>query len=162
MSYTQYRIFCAPAGSLDQERDAFYKVVGQVNEELAMPRDVLLVSVALPPSCADKRGFQGAIDENIRACTFYIQLVEDTWGPPQLNWEREYALANRCVRDSEMPMKEVLLLFKTPLLPHRVEPEIQAMRTAQAENLNEFETLEEFNRILRAKLTDWLERVAPQ
>lgn len=161
MSYTQFRIFCAPAGSLDQERDAFYQVVSQVNEDLAMPRNVLLVSVALPQHCADKRGFQGAIEDNIRACTFYIQVVEDTWGPPQLNWEREYALANRYVRDPEMPMKDVLLLFKTPLLPHRVESEIQALRIAQGEHLNEFETLEEFNRILRARLTEWLQMVAP-
>src|SRR5260370_41816796 len=127
MPYEMHRIFCATPGDLEQERQAFYSVMGEFNANHAMKRNILFVSVSLPPQLSDKRGYQAVISENIRACRHYIQVLEDTWGPPQLNYEREFALAKKCIEDSSLPMTEVAVLFKSPLLPDHVEEKILAL-----------------------------------
>ena len=165
MSYIMHRIFCAAAGDLEEERSAFYKVVGEFNAAHAMPRGVLFVSVALPMNTFDKRSFQAAVSENIRACRYYIQVLEDTWGPPEKNFERDHALAGKCVGDPNLPMQEVAVLFKKPLLPHQVEPGvIELKRKLEADNSQphaDFDGLEEYQRQLHHLLSGWLETVAP-
>src|SRR5690242_16237263 len=99
MAYQMYRVFCATPGDLEEERQAFYEVMAELNSDEAMPRGILFVSVSIVPYMSDKRAVQGAVSENIRACCFYVQVLEDTWGPPQKNFERDYALALKCARD---------------------------------------------------------------
>jgi hypothetical protein len=165
MSYIMHRIFCAPAGDLEQERTAFYDVVGNFNEAYAMPRNILFVAVALPFHIIDKRPFQAAISENIRACRYYVQVLEDTWGPPEKNFERDYALACKCVADPDLPMQEVAVLFKNPLVPHQVEPPVidlqKRLEASHAQAHASFETLDEFRGHLNRLLAGWLEAVAP-
>jgi len=154
-----HRIFCAAAGDLEKERDAFYQSMGDFNEECAMPRGILFVAVALPAATYDKRPYLGAIAENIRACRYYIQVLEDTWGPPEKNFEREYAIACQCVSDPGLPMQEVAVLFKKPLLPHQVEPGVAELK--QKPGATEFDSIEEYRRQLHGLLSAWLETVAP-
>jgi hypothetical protein len=164
MPYDMHRIFCATPGDLEDERQAFYQIMSEVNEAQAMQRDVLLVSVSITPSMADMRPFQPAIKENIQACRYYIQLLEDTWGAPQKNFEREYALARKYSADPGLPMKEVAVLFKKPLLPHKVEAEITDLKQtlrADGNSLLEFDGPDEFKAILRPLLERWLETIAP-
>ena len=165
MAYIMHRIFCAAAGDLEEERSAFYKVVGEFNAAHAMPRGVLFVSVALPMNTFDKRSFQAAVSENIRACRYYIQVLEDTWGPPEKNFERDHALAGKCVGDPNLPMQEVAVLFKKPLLPHQMEPGVTELkRKLDADNSQpraDFDDLEEYQRQLHHLLSGWLETVAP-
>lgn len=117
-----HRIFCATPGDLEEERLAFYKVMGEFNEAEAMPLGILFVSISIVPHMIDKRPYQAVVGENIRSCRHYIQVLEDTWGPPQRNFERDYALASQCVGDPSLPMHEVAVLFKKPLVPNQVEP----------------------------------------
>ncbi len=159
MPYTFHRIFCATPGDLEEERLAFYHVMGQFNQDHAMPRGILFVSVSIVPYGGDKRGYQGAVSENIRACRYYVQVLEDTWGYPEKNFERDHALALRCVEDPAMPMQEVAVLFKKPLLPHQVEPGVAALKERLGET--EFATIGEFSERLHALLARWLETVAP-
>jgi hypothetical protein len=165
MSYSMHRIFCAAAGDLEEERDAFYKVVGEFNAEHAMPRGILFVAVALPVSTTDKRPFQAAVSENIRACRYYIQVLEDTWGPPEKNFERDYAVASKCLADPNLPMQAVAVLFKKPLLPHRVEAGVMELKQKlEADNSQAhagFDTLDEYRRQVHQLLSRWLEMVAP-
>jgi hypothetical protein len=165
MSYIMHRIFCAPAGDLEEERSAFYKAMSSFNEAHAMPRGVLFVSVALPMTTFDKRPYQSAISDNIRACRYYIQVLEDTWGPPEKNFERDYALASKCVADPNLPMQAVAVLFKKPLLPHQVEPGVLELKgKLDADNSQPhatFDTIEEYQRQLHHLLSGWLETVAP-
>jgi len=163
MAYVMHRVFCAAPGDLGEEVQAFYKVMSELNAEEAMPRGILFVSVALPPLATDKRPYQAAISENVRACRYYVQVLEDTWGPPQLNFEREYALATRCTGDPAQPMQEVAVFFKKPLLPHQVEAGLTAFKQ-QLESENhqphyDFSTLDEFKAKLRAQLSTWLQTV---
>ena len=165
MSYVMHRIFCAPAGDLEQERTAFYDVVGNFNQAHAMPRNILFVAVALPFHSFDKRPFQAAVSENIRACRYYVQVLEDTWGPPEKNFERDYALARKCVADPNLPMQQVAVLFKKPLVPHQVEPSVidlqKHLETSHTHPHANFETVDEFRRHLDRLLAEWLETVAP-
>ncbi|MGH9666662.1 MAG: hypothetical protein ACRD9L_19730 [Bryobacteraceae bacterium] len=164
MSYAMHRVFCAAPGDLEEERQAFYKVMGEFNETKAMPRGVLFVSVSLPATVFDKRPYQAVLGENIRSCRYYIQLLEDTWGPPQKNFERDYALASKCAADPEMPMQQVAILFKKPLLPQQVEPGVAELRQClAAENaaaFREFDTVTEYRRHLHDLLSSWLPTVA--
>ena len=160
MSYSMHRIFCATPGDLEEERQAFYNVVGEFNEAQAMPQGVLFVSVALPAATTDKRPYQGAIRENICACRYFILVLEDTWGPPQLNFEREYAIATSCVNDPSLPMNQVAVLFKKPLVPPQVEPAVGELKRKLASD--EFEGIEEYRQRLWALLSAWLPTVLPQ
>jgi len=152
-----HRVFCATPGDLEQERQAFYEVMAGINESEAMPRGILLVSVSLPATTVDKRPFQAAISENVRACRYYVQVLEDNWGPPELNFEREYALATQCVADPAMPMQAVAVLFKKPLLPHQVDPRIAEFK--QQLQAHDFATLDEFKSRLLAQLSEWLKTI---
>ena len=165
MSYTMHRIFCGAAGDLEEERQAFYKVMADFNAAQAMPRGILFVAVSLPDRTYDKRPFQAAISENIRACRYYIQVLEDTWGPPEKNFERDHAIASKCVLDPNLPMQEVAVLFKKPLLPDQVEPGVIELKRELATDNRQphagFDSLEEYERQLTCLLSRWLETVAP-
>jgi hypothetical protein len=157
MPYSMHRIFCATPGDLEEERQAFYKVMGDFNAAEAMPQGILFVSVSLPATTTDKRPYQAVLSENIRACRYYILVLEDTWGPPQLNYERDYALATKCVTDPSLPMKQVAVLFKRPLLPHQVEPAVSELKQTLA--AKEFDGLEEYQQRLWSLLCRWLPAV---
>ncbi len=158
MAYLMHRIFCATPGDLEQERLAFYQVMSEFNASHAMPRGVLFVSLSIVPTVADMRPFQAVVLENIRSCRYYIQVLEDSWGPPQKNFEREYAVAARCAADPELPMQETAVFFKKPLLPHRVEPEIKEL-AASLPQAAHFEKIEQFREQLHVLLARWLETV---
>jgi hypothetical protein len=159
MSYQMHRIFCATPGDLEEERQAFYEVMGAFNEEEAMRREILFVSVSIVPQLSDKRVFQGAIGENIRSCRYYVQILEDSWGPPQKNFERDYALAMKCAADPALPMEDVAVFYKKPLLPDRVEPAVNELKARLA--APEFEAVAEFKEQLRRQLSSWLESLPP-
>jgi hypothetical protein len=165
VSYAMHRIFCAAAGDLEKEREAFYEVMAEFNEAHAMPRNILFIAVALPFHTFDKRPYQAAITENIRACRYYIQVLEDTWGPPEKNFERDHALACKFAADPSLPMQDVAVLFKKPLLPNQVEPAIvEFKRKVAAENAHwdgEFDTIAEYKEQLKRILAKWLETLAP-
>jgi hypothetical protein len=160
-----HRIFCAAAGDLERERTAFYDVMADFNAAHAMPRNILFVAVTLPSHTIDKRPYQSAVTENIRACRYYIQVLEDTWGPPEKNFERDHAIACQCAADPEQPMQEVAVLFKKPLLPHHVEPAVVELKrrldTENGQPHAEFGTIDEYKQQLHRLLGSWLESVAP-
>jgi Domain of unknown function (DUF4062) len=152
-----HRIFCATPGDLEEEREAFYSVVAEFNEKAAMPRGILFVSLSIVPNVGDKRAFQSAVSDNIRTCRYYIQVLEDTWGSPEKNFERDHALAVRCAADLDKPMQEVAVLFKKPLLPQQVEPSVNELKSSMS--AVEFETTEQYRRHLFDLLAKWLETV---
>jgi hypothetical protein len=164
MPYEMHRIYCAAAGDLEEERQAFHRVMADFNEQHAMKRNILLVSVSLPEKLVDKRGYQSVISENIRACSYYIQLIEDTWGPPQRNFEKDYALAQRCLEDPNQKMQGVEVMFKRPLLPNKVDPDVLDFKESlrpQDDKFFEFGTTRELEQRLAERLTVWLDTIAP-
>jgi hypothetical protein len=159
MPFQTHRVFCATPGDLEEERRAFQDVAGRLNEEEGMPRGLLFAPVTIVPSVLDKRAFQGAVNENIRSCSFFVQVLEDTWGPPEKNFERDYALALRCAADPALPMREVAVLCKRPLLPHRVEPEVAELKRRL--DSPDFVSIAEFEQRLRDLLSRWFAALSP-
>ena len=152
MSYRMYRVFCAtPSDSqadLEDERHAFYEVVGDLNEAEAMPDGILFVPVSVLPNLTSLIAFQPSVDENVRACTFFVQVLQHTWGPPTRNFEHQYQLATQCC-------KSVSVMVKAPNgLP--VEPSVAGFRESQNPPIVDFQSLDDFRTALRSQLSDWL------
>src|SRR5271170_7786072 len=95
MTYKLHRVFCASPGDLEPEREAFHDVIGQVNEAEGMAKSILLVPVSIVPNMVNKLAFQPLVDANVQECTFFVQVLQNTWGPPEKNFEVEYNLARR-------------------------------------------------------------------
>lgn len=164
MPYVMHRVFCASPGDLEPERQAFYEVLAEINEQEAMPLGILFVAVSLPAATIDKRPYQAAIGENVRACRYYVQVLEDTWGPPERDFEREYLLATQCVADPALPMQNIAVLFKKPLVPHQVDPRVaefkQVLKAGNGPPSHDFEDVGEFKSKLRAQMSTWLATAA--
>ncbi len=154
MSYLMHRVFCAANGDLEAERQASHDIIGDFNEKEAMARGVLFVPVSITPYTVDKRPHQPAIDENIRACSYYVQVIGNTWGPAQKNFERDCALAMDCAGDPGLPMQEVVVLLKrSPDNGPEGLPSLEVFK---------FTTMEEYTLHWGHLLARWLEAAAPR
>ena len=159
MSYRMYRVFCATPGDsesdLESERQEFYKVVGQLNDAEAMPAGMLFVPVSVLPNLTNMIVYQASIDENVRACRFFVQVLDHTWGPPTRDFEHAYQLATECCTG-------VSLFFKAPN-GRPIEPRVSSLReslsTAQNLPVTDFEGLEDFSAHLWSQLSTWLRSI---
>jgi hypothetical protein len=162
MAYTMHRIFCGAPAQLEPERQTFLDVVSALNEAEAMPRGLLLVPVSIMPYVTNKRPFQSAMEANVRECRFYVQLLQDTWGPPERNFEPEYKLAAQLGGDPASLMKGVALFFKEAN-GLEVDPWIRELKkSAQSRNgcdAYEFTSLEQYKKQLQSQLSAWLRAV---
>jgi hypothetical protein len=152
MSYRMYRVFCATPGDseadLENERQAFYEVVGQLNESEAMPLGILFVPVSVVPNLTNISVFQRSVDENVRACKFFVQVLDHTWGPETRSFEHCYQLATQCCAG-------VSLLFKVPN-GRQIEPKVAALRVSHHPRVIDFEGIDDFKIRLRSQLSVWL------
>jgi hypothetical protein len=150
MSYRMYRVFCATPGDseddLERERQAFYDVIGEVNEAEGMPLGILFVPVSVPPQITNKTSFQSLVDDNVRACTFFVQVLHHSWGPSTRNFEREYQLAKECCADPHLPMEGMSVFVKA------IEPGVAAFKGSASE----FNNIDELKTGLRSQLSLWL------
>src|SRR5918911_1396053 len=104
--YRMFRVFCATAWDLDKELRAFHDAISEVNGE-GMQQQILFVPVSLM-TMRDKRPFHGLIVENIEDSSYYILAPGDDWGPPERNFQRDYALALECRDNPALPMRDVV------------------------------------------------------
>ncbi len=124
-----YRVFIATPGDLQPEQDACRAVVSEVNAKDAMPHKILLVSVGLRED-GQIEVARSAVAENVRQCTYYVQIFDDTWGPKNL-FRKMFFLATDCRDDVSLPMREVVVCLKAA--PRETDPEILAFRKELAE-----------------------------
>lgn len=122
--FDMYRVFISAPGDLEREQDACRNAVSETNEKEAMPLKILLVSVGLREG-GSIEGFRSAVAENVRQCTYYIQVFEDEWGPKNL-FRKMFYLATECRDDAAMPMREAIVCLKAA--PRETDPEILAFR----------------------------------
>lgn len=160
MAYQMHRVFCATPAGLEAEHGAFYEVMGEFNAAQAMPRGILLVSVSVVPAVFDKRPFQPAIEENIRACRFYLQVVESTWGTPERNFEADFKLALACAADPSALMQDVVVLFKRLAPESQLDPALAQFKASLA-GAAEYSDLQDYKQRLWAALASWLNMVSP-
>jgi len=165
MSYTFCYVFCATPFDGAGELKAFQETLSDFNAAEAMPRGFLFTSLVIMPALADKRAFQGAVDDNIRMCRYYIQVLEDSWGPPQRDYERDWALVQRFIADPELPMRDAVILFRSPLLPHKVDPAIVELKQnllSRGGPHASFDNLEQFKAILSPLFSRWLASIVAE
>ncbi len=122
--FDMHRIYISGPGDLNAEKQACREAISNVNENSAMPAKVLLVSVGLPQEEAVNE-FRSAVSDNIRQCSFYIQIFEDDWGPREL-CRKLFDLACDARHDDGLPMREVLICLKDA--PRETDPQILAFR----------------------------------
>ena len=151
--YRFHQIFCATAWELEGERRAFYDLVGEVNEADSMPRGALYVPVSLT-NVQDKRPLQYTVDENIRACSYYLLAIAGDWGSKERNFERDYRLALSCRADPSLPMRETAILLQAR--PDGAPDPFAAELAAAGFPSIPFRDTTEFNEIVRALLKQWI------
>lgn len=156
MAYEFHRIFCGAPLEVEPEREAFYAAMTDVNENEAMKQGILLVSLSLVPNVASLAAFQGAIDENIRSCRHYIQILGDTWGPPMRSFEGSFELARRCAADPALPMREVALMWKASDQPLQGKLKKLKEDPPGGVRIFEFEDTGSFQKQVRDLLIEWL------
>jgi hypothetical protein len=122
--FDMYRVYLSTPGDLLREQDACRAAISEVNANQAMPLKILLVSVGLRED-GQIVGFRAAVSENVRECTYFIQVFEDDWGPGNL-YRKLLHLAAECRDDSNLPMREVIVCLKGA--PHETDPAILAFR----------------------------------
>jgi hypothetical protein len=122
--FDMHHVFLSAPGDLEKERDICRSAISEINENEAMPSQVLLVSVGLP-NAALIIEFRAAVAENIRQSTYFVQVFEDDWGPKDL-FRKMFYLAADCRDDPTFPMREVVVFLKAA--PRETDPEILAFR----------------------------------
>src|SRR5258707_7721538 len=96
--FDMYRVFISTPGDLQPEQETCRAAMSEVNEKEAMPQKTLLVSVGLRED-RQIEGFRSAVADNVRQCTYFIQVFEDDWGPKNL-FRKMFTLATECRDDS--------------------------------------------------------------
>ena len=122
--FDMYRVFISAPGDLVREQDACRAAISNANEQDAMPKQILLVSVGLREE-GQIVGFRSAVAENVRQCTYFIQVFDDDWGPEKLH-HKIFRLATECLDDPSFPMREVIVFLKDA--PRETDPSVLAWR----------------------------------
>ncbi|MGA9529791.1 MAG: hypothetical protein WBS24_16890 [Terriglobales bacterium] len=160
MGYILHRTFCSTPGELELERQAFHEVVGQVNEAEGMSIGHLFVPVSIVPNMVNKLAFQPIIEANVQTCEFFVQVLRDTWGPLERNFECDYNVARRQQSEPDSPVVGVAVFFKTGE-GFPVDPRIMQLRSSLERQLDRgvyqyvFDSLDDFKQKLREQLSSW-------
>jgi len=161
INFLIHRVFCSTPGDLEELRRIFDHEAGVVNEAVGMPRQVLLAPVSCRP--ATGTGFFNAeIRENIRQCSFFVQVLGDSWGPPAAELQRAYELAIACRDDPRLPMREVVVFLEDVPAERSAADAIEFWQSIQKHpecNVFPFRDSEDFRRLLDDQLRRWLDSI---
>ncbi|MBZ5603102.1 MAG: hypothetical protein LAO79_12435 [Acidobacteriia bacterium] len=122
--FDMYRVYLSTPGDLAREQDVCRAAIAEVNDQTAMPRKILLVAVGLREE-GQIVGHRSAVAENVRMCSYFIQVFADDWGPGALH-RKIFDLALECRDDAELPMREVIVCLKSA--PRERDPAVLALR----------------------------------
>ena len=157
--FDMYRVFISTPGDLQREQETCRAAISEVNEKEAMPRKILLVSVGLRED-GQVESFRSAVSENVRQCTYYIQIFQDDWGPKNL-FRKMFYLATECRDDTNLPMREIIVCLKDA--PRETDPEILAFRKELEEQPNvrilHFDNVVSLSEQLREVCGGWVQSI---
>ena len=114
-SITQYRVFIATPGGLDDERNAFRKTLETYTASDAEPRGVTFHPVGWEETIGGVGRPQELINEDLRQCDYAIFLWHDRWGSPTGNGatvgtEEEWNLAEKLYQEGRV--RNIAVFFK--------------------------------------------------
>jgi hypothetical protein len=169
---TAYRIFIASPGGLDDERQAFRKVINDYNESDALDDGALFVPVGWELAPAGMGRPQELINRMVRRCDYFVLLLHDRWGsapsasgPFTSGTEEEFHIARECFQSGSM--RELAVFFKE-IDPGKLSdagPQLQKVLDFRASleagrdlMFTRYDRLPVFETRLRFHLGDWRRR----
>lgn len=169
----EYQIFIASHEGFAKEGEAFTEVVHAYNNAATESQQVVFDIAGRKDSITGKPKTQTLINEEIKACVFFIMMLDDnsdadiesTDMDASSSVEAEYNLAMQCLQDKNYPMRQIIIYFKAGLSDQsrnqskRSKKEIALKKQVQNErNLvySQFSTLDEFKILVRKHLSSWI------
>jgi tetratricopeptide (TPR) repeat protein len=167
-----YRVFVATPGGLDDERQAFRRVLLNFNEDDALERGVVFLPTGWDLTLAGVGRPQELINGDIRRSDYLLLVLWDRWGtPPSVDGEftsgteEEFAVAIDCLAATQSPMQDVVVMFKGVSARQLSDPGSQLAkvlafkRRLEAEKTvlySTFDSLDEFTRHVQRHAQRWL------
>jgi len=108
--FETYRVFISAPGDLSRDRQACYDIISQINESIAMPAKVLMVSIGLRDN-EQIASHREITSDNVRWSSYFIQVFQDDWGSRDL-FRKLFLLALECRDDPGAPMRDVVVCLK--------------------------------------------------
>ncbi len=166
-----YRVFVANPGGLEAERRAFREALREWNEMFSLDRGIAFYPIGWEDTLPGKGRPQSLINDDVRKCDFLLLLLWDRWGTPPggdgsytSGTEEEFNIANECIDDASMPMRQIVVLFKSVEVRQLSDPGEQFKkvldfkRRLEEEKLflfGTFDTTDEFAKLLQRQLWAW-------
>jgi hypothetical protein len=157
--FDMHNVFLSGPGDLEREREACRHAISEVNANEAMPCKILLATIGLTND-SHVVDYRSAVAENIRQCSFFIQIFEDDWGTKNL-FRKMFYLAIECRDDAAYPMREIAVFLKDA--PRETDPEILAFRRELEERqdvrLFHFDKAETLQPQVAALASEWVRSI---
>ncbi|MGI8568705.1 MAG: DUF4062 domain-containing protein [Methylocella sp.] len=114
-SITQYRVFIATPGGLDDERKAFRKALEDYTASDAEPRGVTFHPVGWEETLGGVGRPQELVNKDLSQCDYAVFVWHDRWGSPTSNGamvgtEEEWNLATELYNSGQV--RNIGVLFK--------------------------------------------------
>lgn len=170
---TEYRVFIASPGGLQEERQRFRDALIEYNVSDALPRGVTFTPVGWEDTLGGIGRPQSLINRELKECDFFVLVLWDRWGtPPDYNegrytsgTEEEFAVAREALIDGSAPMQQIVAFFKGVDPKQLSDPGPQLskvldfrkqLETTKALLFQTFDTPDRFAMVLRRHLGMWL------
>jgi tetratricopeptide (TPR) repeat protein len=167
-----HRVFIASPGGLEIERKAFRESLEEFNRMDSMHRGLQFVPVGWEDTLETAGRPQELINADVRASDYFFLVIWDRWGssPTKVRGrftsgsEEEYDVAKDALRDMQLPLKQIVILFKGVAARQLCDPGAQLRRVLKFRRsierdkefiFHHFDTQEEFERIVRRFLAKW-------
>lgn len=127
---SEYQIFIASPGDLDNERQIISDLISEFNTLNGDFHGIKFCMVGWEDIPGGRGAPQDRIDERLKACDYVILMFWEKWGSAPnekctSGTESEYKLADDCISSVSSPLKDMLILFKTLDGHKMVHPEEQ-------------------------------------
>jgi tetratricopeptide (TPR) repeat protein len=170
---TEYRVFIASPGGLQEERQRFRDALIEYNASDALPRGVVFTPVGWEDTLGGIGRPQSLINEELRECDFFVLVLWDRWGTPPgyaegrytSGTEEEFAIAHKALLDDGAPMQKIVAFFKAVDPKQLSDPGFQLSKVLEFRKQLEagntllyqtFDSPDRFSAILRRHLGGWL------
>lgn len=116
---TNYRVFIASPGGLESERKIFRDILTSHNDSDAIERGCHFQSIGWEITLGGMGRPQAKINEDLKTCDLFVLVLWDRWGSPTgsdkgytSGTHEEYMVALECLKDSTLPMRDMVVFFK--------------------------------------------------
>jgi len=170
--FTALNVFIASPGGLKDERKAFREVIDSVNFDHAHDAGITFVPRGWEYASAGIGRPQSRINQHVRESDYLLVILWDQWGQPPggesdytSGTEEEYRVALSCLKDPQMPMRDIVVLFKGVNERQLADPGEGLKKVLEFKSHLEesrvllystFDSLDEFKDSFRRHLHSWI------